>query len=127
MIDQGPIAVVDEEIVDGDGDLGADIVDRGKGGDVGGEDVVDIAEVFRKSLSGTLADMSDTEAEQDTIKRCGFRFCDLSEEVVGSLLADAFEGQKLVLGQGVDVGDGVDEGFAGGGFGNRLVGLLFWS
>ena len=47
------------------------------------------------------------------------------EEGVGGLFSDAFEGEQLFFGEVIDVGDGVDEGFPGGGFGDGFFVDLF--
>ena len=67
--------------------------------------------------------MADAEAEQDAVERSGFGVLDLEEKVVGGLFADAFEGEEVFLLQGVDVGEGVDEGLSGGGLGFELLAL----
>ena len=68
-VDQRQVALVLEEVVDGRRDLGADVVDGGQRGDVGGDDVVDVAEVLGQRLRGALADVADAEAEQDAVER----------------------------------------------------------
>ena len=55
--------------MDGLGDLGADVVDRGESLFAGGDEVVDVAEVIGESLRGAFADVADAEAEQDAVER----------------------------------------------------------
>ena len=60
-LNESEIAIVREEVVDGDGDLRADIVDAGKRGNIGRDDVLDVAEVRGQRLRSALADVANAE------------------------------------------------------------------
>ena len=58
--------------------------------------------------------MADAEAEEDTGEGGVAGAVDLVEECLGGLFAYAVKGRELGAGEGVEAGDGVDEGGAGG-------------
>ena len=98
-MDEGEVALVREEVADGGGDLGADVVDAGqgcfgfcRGRFRGGDEGVDAAELVGQGLGGALAYVADAEAEEDAVEGGFFGVFDLGEEGVGGLFADAFEG-----------------------------------
>ena len=63
-----------------------------------------------EELGGALADEADAKAEQEAGEPCGLREGDLIEKGLCGLFAHAVELEKVFLAEGVEVGEGANEG-----------------
>src|ERR1041384_284881 len=98
-----------EVFVDGMSDGGADLIDGRElllGGVLQGTEG---AELAGQDISDAGADVGDFQAGKETIKAAGFGALDGIDDVLSAFIAHAFQLQKLVLGQTIEIGEGLDQ------------------